>query len=359
MNREARSTNMLLAAVSVTAFACASPASTVVSPTGDLTLVIQQLPAGAQASITLSNEDGYARQLDGAMSITGLGPGDYDIAATPVVVGDTTFTPQPADQRVTIVAGAEDTAIVAFTATESTPYPDLVPGFQARSLVFDGITYKYQIFVPHGYTPRLAWPVILFAHGSDQKGTDNTSQLTVGLGPYVQANAATFPVLVVFPQQAPTESSFAFDSMMIAMLDATTREANVDPAREYLTGVSTGAFRAWAVAYQQPARFAAFAPMSGGLTPSEFGVATEAEAIPLAQAALHNLPIHQYNGTADTVVPIATYGYPLRDAFESAHAPYYTFIAIAGASHQGTWDTAYHDPAFWTWLWAQRRPGAP
>ena len=35
-------------------------------------------------------------------------------------------------------------------------------GFLDRTLVLQGVTYKYQVFVPEDWTPRQPWPVILF-----------------------------------------------------------------------------------------------------------------------------------------------------------------------------------------------------
>ena len=43
-------------------------------------------------------------------------------------------------------------------------------------------------------------PVILFLHGSGERGDDNQRQTEVGLGPHVRKHLADFPAIVVFPQ---------------------------------------------------------------------------------------------------------------------------------------------------------------
>ena len=45
----------------------------------------------------------------------------------------------------------------------------------------------------------------------------------------------------------------------------------------------------------------------------------------------------------------------MHEAFAAAGAPHYTFIQVPGGTHESTWDTAYADPEFWKWLFAQRR----
>ncbi len=95
-----------------------------------------------------------------------------------------------------------------------------------------GATHSYQVFVPKDYTPAVKWPVILFGHGSGEKGDNNTAQVGVGLGPYVRANEATFPAIVVFPQQPPRQRRSRHSTApMIVMLDATMRKANIDSTR--------------------------------------------------------------------------------------------------------------------------------
>lgn len=63
-----------------------------------------------------------------------------------------------------------------------------------------GQDYRYQVYVPHAYTPAERWPVILFLHRAGERGSDGLLQTAVGLGDAIRRNPARYPALVVFPQ---------------------------------------------------------------------------------------------------------------------------------------------------------------
>src|SRR6185369_15689883 len=54
-------------------------------------------------------------------------------------------------------------------------------GFLDRTLRIDGVDHRYQVYVPMEYTPSRRWPVILFLHGSGERGTDGRLQTEIGL----------------------------------------------------------------------------------------------------------------------------------------------------------------------------------
>lgn len=250
-------------------------------------------------------------------------------------------------------------------------YPPLAPGFQARSFTVFGQTFYYQLFVPAQYDPSRAYPVVLFVHGSGERGTNNTSQVGVGLGYTVQAQAATFPAVVIFPQM-PVQTDGSTTHGMAGLLyyhmilDSVVHEAlsvvHADSSRLYMTGVSMGAFDTYSYAYERPTFFAALAPVSGGMVANVAGVegmvvadntdAGRAQAAANLAARLR-LPIWAWHGDADGNVPIATYEYPIRDAFAARGATNYQLHVGVGRGHE--LEVNYQDPAFWTWLWAQHQ----
>jgi hypothetical protein len=73
--------------------------------TGDLEVQISGLPDGVTALVTISGPGGFSAQLGASASLESLQPGDYTITAQPVSSGELTYTPEPASQRVTVVAG--------------------------------------------------------------------------------------------------------------------------------------------------------------------------------------------------------------------------------------------------------------
>jgi poly(3-hydroxybutyrate) depolymerase len=89
--------------------------STATSPTtGALGLVIEQLPAGAAALVTISNAQGFRQSVTGPQLLPDLAPGDYTVVAADVVVGEARYTPSPVMQSTTVVAGKPTTVSVAY-----------------------------------------------------------------------------------------------------------------------------------------------------------------------------------------------------------------------------------------------------
>lgn len=72
-----------------------------------------------------------------------------------------------------------------------------------------GDTLPYQILYPKDYDPTKKYPLILFLHGSGERGNDNEKQLMHGSSLFThEKNQNDFPAIVVFPQ-CPSESYWA------------------------------------------------------------------------------------------------------------------------------------------------------
>lgn len=234
--------------------------------------------------------------------------------------------------------------------------------FVERSVRVDGAEHRYQVFVPARAPAAGKPPVLLFLHGSGERGDDNRSQLAVGLGPHVRAQAETFPAIVVFPQ-APAGSEWnQLADVVFAELDAATREFGGDPDRTYLTGLSMGGYGTWDLALRQGYRFAALVPVCGGLEhparPSMAVTGLAGEADPYAAVAqrLRQTPVWIFHGARDATVPVE-YSRRLDAALQAAGARDARYTEFPEADHN-SWDAAYATPELWTWLFAQRQPDA-
>jgi predicted peptidase len=230
-------------------------------------------------------------------------------------------------------------------------------GLVDKTIVVDGTTYAYKVFVPANYnestTSKLA--VILFMHGSGEKGSDNVTQLANGLGPIVKANVSTFPEIVVFPQGPAGEGTYqTFVKIAKASLDATMNGyPKADARRVYLTGLSYGGIHLFELAYQNPTTFAAIVPISATvcaacLTPGW----SFAQGVQAVTQVLKPIPIWQFQGELDTQVKL-TDARAIESSFLSAAAPY-KLTVYAGGQHD-IWDRAYGDASMWTWLRAKSR----
>ena len=233
--------------------------------------------------------------------------------------------------------------------------------FVERSVTVEGAAHRYQVFVPARTLRSGAAPTILFLHGTGERGSDGDKPTRVGLGPYLRAHADTFPAIAVFPQ-APDGRDWNGVAAQIAFaaLDAATEEFNGDRDRSYLTGLSMGGYGTWELALMQPQRFAALAPVCGGLTaPREerdlVVTPLQGEADPPAALAqrLKHLPVWIFHGAKDDVVPQRE-SREISIALKAIGADV-RYTEFPDANHN-SWDAAYSQtPELWPWLFTQRR----
>ena len=250
------------------------------------------------------------------------------------------------------------TLLLAPAITVAQAQAKMETGFLDRSVTLAGQIYRYQIFVPPSYSPTQRWPVILFLHGSGERGSDGYIQTQVGLAPAIRQNPSRIPVIAVFPQ-APAESAWsgATARMALAALDKTMREYQTDPTRVYLTGLSMGGNGTWYLAYRNPKRFAAIAPICGWISPGFWKTADpvvptdSGETFSAFGRQLRQTPTWIVHGEVDPAVPVQESRKTFA-ALQEAGAPV-QYMEVPGTGHN-SWDPAYGSPKFWTWLLAQR-----
>jgi predicted peptidase len=249
--------------------------------------------------------------------------------------------------------------------------PTASPGdghFVARSLQFEGRTFPYQVFVPAqrgatgtGTGTGTGTPIVLFLHGSGERGSDGRRQLSAGVGPWLKDNADSFPALVVLPQAPKHEEWLGRNARMaLAALDAASLEFQGDPQRTYLTGMSMGGYGTWELALMQPQRFAALVPVCAAIKapPGERPtllvdqLASEADPYRAVITRLHNVPIWMFHGADDDVVPPDDARRLEQVALaENANVRYTEYPD----TNHNAWDPTYQNPAMWQWLWQQHR----
>jgi predicted peptidase len=231
-------------------------------------------------------------------------------------------------------------------------------GFLNRTMSRDGRTYRYVVWVPPVETRPL--PIVLFLHGSGERGEDGLRQSEVGIGKAIRWNPQRFPMIVVMPQ-APPETRWLgpVADFAMAALDEATREFGGDPSRTYLTGLSLGGYGTWHLALAHPDRFAALVPVCGGIVkpPS----ATSVQQSPLTQAEdpygftaerLRRIPVWMFHGAEDQLIP-ASESRKMKERFERLGVAV-RYTEYPGVGHNA-WDPAYGEEELWRWLLEQRR----
>ncbi len=206
------------------------------------------------------------------------------------------------------------------------------------------VQLRYLLWLPTGYDDEAQlWPVILFLHGSGERGDDLMRVLDYGLPQCLSENLA-LPALVAAPQ-CPLQSDWTLqDDALLALLNELCATYAVDQRRIYLTGLSMGGRGAWRLAASNPERFAALVPICGRRPD---GVRS-AETMRL----LCDIPTWVFHGAQDQVVPVEE-GDAMVAALRACGADVrYTRYPDVG---HNAWTPAYAEPELYTWLFDQQR----
>lgn len=150
------------------------------------------------------------------------------------------------------------------------------------------LSSNYLLYLPADYhTNKKVYPLLLFLHGSGERGTDLNLVKTHG-PPKLIEQGMEFPFIIVSPQ-CP-ENMFWNPVILSALIDDLEANYRIDKNRIYLTGLSMGGDGTWTLAMFQPDRFAAIAPVCGWSSPLE-------------AYKIAGIPVWAFHGARDLVVP--------------------------------------------------------
>ena len=209
------------------------------------------------------------------------------------------------------------------------------------------VKLDYLIHLPEGYkeTSGKKWPLILFLHGSGERGT-NVQKVAVHGPPKVAPTMKDFPFIVISPQCASGENWS--DDSLLGLLEEVSSKFSVDPDRVYLTGLSMGGYGTWSLMAAAPERFAAAAPMCGGGNPMRMRLRS-----PEKLAALKALPVWVFHGAKDTTVPLKQ-SEEMVEALRKIGATDVKLTVYPEAQHD-SWTETYANPTFYKWLLSHER----
>lgn len=222
---------------------------------------------------------------------------------------------------------------------------EIQTGYRGKVYVdAEGNEHRYVVFVPHKIKKDERPALMLFLHGSGERGDNGLDQIMVGLGPALWKVKRDFPFVVVFPQ-CQKESRWDVESpdaqRALAMLKLAAKEYETDPDRVYLTGLSMGGSGAWSIAAKHPTMFSAIVPMCSRPAPEIAG-----------RLADSRLPIWNFCGDADKEDTVKANRVMHKALFQAGANPTYT--EYPGVGHN-CWDNAYGTAELYTWMLQQRR----
>ncbi len=242
--------------------------------------------------------------------------------------------------------------------------PQQETGFLLRTINVHGTAYPYSVYVPRDFDRARQWPVILFLHGSGERGSDGVRGTQIGAAAAIRHDPERVPAIVVFPQ-APLDTRWIGEpaDAALAALERETVEFNGDRSRTYLTGLSMGGYGTIHLALANPKRFAALVVVCGGLLPHPTTTAVQRSPMIPADAdpytfvahALRNEPIWLFHGDADPVIPVDE-SRRLFDELKRAGGTDVHYTELPGVGHNA-WDKAYADAEMWKWMFAHHSAG--
>lgn len=220
-----------------------------------------------------------------------------------------------------------------------------------------GDTLLYRIVHPD-YDTTTTYPLVIFLHGSGERGNDNEAQLKWGVLNFAtDENLVLHPAVIVAPQCPKGErwSNFTgFDSpeglrlqpqpskpmeLVIGLIHQLIEKDRVDPRRIYITGLSMGGLGTYDAIERYPDLFAAAIPVAGGGDPTK-------------ASRIVNLPVWDFHGAEDAAVDPVYSREMIMALWKLGGHPGYTEYPNTG---HFSWLAAYSDPKVLAWLFRQRK----
>jgi predicted peptidase len=220
-----------------------------------------------------------------------------------------------------------------------------------------GDSLNYRMLYPDYDTLR-RYPLVIFLHGSGERGNDNEAQLKWGVMNFAtDQNMILHPAIVVAPQCPAHQewSDFSEDyithqlqlqavpsmpmQLVVQLIHQLMKTLPVDTNRIYITGLSMGGYGTYDVIERYPNLFAAAVPVCGAGDTSKV-------------ASIAHIPMWIFHGAEDAAVnPL--YSLYMVEALKKAGAhPGFTYYPEVG---HFSWLAAYSDPHMMEWLFRQHK----
>ena len=235
----------------------------------------------------------------------------------------------------------------------------MLDDFDSHEFIGTELRMPYRLRIPKALDTRMRLPLVLFFHGSGERGDDNQKQLHHGVGRFATSQSE-HPCFVLAPQ-CPThldsqpvmwtgerermrslklapQAAIPLRTALEIMIGIQAKFP-IDMDRIYVTGISIGGFASWEALIRYPQKFAAAIPICGG------GDASFARQIA-------HIPVWAFHGANDSTVPVQCSRRMIEMIEKAGGHPRYT--EYPGVGHN-SWDRAYAEPGLLSWLFSQCR----
>ena len=179
-------------------------------------------------------------------------------------------------------------------------------------------------------------PLIIFLHGSGEKGTD-IEKVKVH-GPFKYLKSHELDAYILAPQ-CP-ENEYWDEEVLYRLILKIRKENNIDSARIYLTGLSMGGWGAWNLAFAHPEMLAALVPIAGFV-----------DRVPMIEdCKIKNIPIRIFHGLLDDVVNV-DYSIAIYKKLKTCNAN--VQLTIFDDAGHDSWSKVYDNQEIYDWMFKQ------
>ncbi|WP_209136998.1 MULTISPECIES: carboxylesterase family protein [Niastella] len=255
------------------------------------------------------------------------------------------------------------TLLLAFAMTNlSAQFQQL---YEKKEFITGGDTLRYRILYPLNYDAHKKYPLIMFLHGSGERGNNNEAQLTHGGKLFADsAIRQQFPAIVIFPQcpQADWWARIIRDpnnkdslgqylikseqpigkslGLVSQLLDTLAASGTVNTRKIYLGGLSMGGMGTFELLWRKPNFFAAAIPICGAGDPNKVTLYAR------------KFPLWIFHGDSDPAVPVSN-SRLMNNALKAAGAKV-KYTEYPGVGHN-SWDNAFAEAGLLPWLFKQKK----
>lgn len=198
-------------------------------------------------------------------------------------------------------------------------------------------TLGFWTYLPRASPPATGWPLLVFLHGSGERGTD--LELVKKHGP--PKLAGTRPELESFYMLAPQcPLGRWWDTASVKdLIDQTVASQSVDSKRIYITGISMGGFATWTLLREHPGLIAAAVPICGAGDPASV-------------SRFKSVPIWAFHGDKDEAVPVQR-SIEMVEALKKVNGNI-KFTLYPDTGHD-SWTRTFDNPDLYRWLLEQKK----
>ncbi len=193
---------------------------------------------------------------------------------------------------------------------------------------------NYILHVPKNTNDKK--PLIVFLHGSGEKGADLEKVKIHGPLKYLKNHELDSYVLV---PQCP-ENEYWDSEVLYQLILKVEKENNIDANRIYLTGLSMGGWGAWNLAFAHPEKFAALVPIAGYV-----------DRIPVIEnCKIAAIPTRIFHGLLDDVV---TYEYSVWMYKKLKDCSVDIELTLFDDANHDSWSRVYDNQEIYDWMLKQ------